>query len=687
MRKIVFHLSAASFVLGVAVMSTSCTHPDNLPANINTKNFDTTISPTNDFYQYVNGTWFKNNPIPSTEGAWGSFYILRDSVTYRLQTLLQTAESQQAPTGSIEQKVGDYYATAMDSNGMNKAGIAPLLDEFKKIDAINDIPSLWSEVAHLKKMGPNIMYGFGISPDDKISDKEICEFGQGGMSLPNKDYYLADNPRMQKMREAFLGYGKQMFMQLPAHSGSQGNEDEATANKDIHTVMSIETEMAKASKSPEERRNVHARYNKMPMQQLAQMTPNIDWKICYDTFGLKGVDTVLVREPVYMTKLDTLIKTVSLDDWKTYLKFHLLTSKATMLGDSITNINFNFWGKTFTGQQEMKPRWKRMSDATSGALGELVGQLYVKHYFSPEAKKKVYEMVHNMIEAYKQRIEAAAWMDSATKRKALAKLDKITLKLCYPDKWRDYSSLQIKRDAWVLNSIRIEEFEFNYEMHKYGKPVDRSEWGMSPQTVNAYYEPTMNEIVFPAAIMQPPFFDANRDVAMNYGGMGAVIGHEMTHGFDDEGSQYDAEGNMVKWWTNKDSTNYFNRLQVLINQFNGYELDSLHVNGHLTLGENTADLGGLTIAYYALQREMKKHPEPIKDGFTADQRFFIAFAQIWRTELRPAFARQQIQNNPHSPGMFRADGPLSDLPQFYAAFNIKPGDGMYRDSAVRAAIW
>ncbi len=675
MKKAFFYLSFASVALGIS----SCSEPDNLPANINKANFDTTVNPANDFYEYVNGNWVKNNPIPASEAAWGSFYIVRDTVTYRLRDMLRAVAKQQATPGSIEQKIGDYFATAMDSAGMTKAGVTPLMDEFKKIDAIHDNQSLWSEAARLDKMGTDVMFDFGVSPDDKISTKEVCEFGQGGMSLPNKTYYLLDNPRMQMLRGAFLDYGKKMFMQM--------NENEAAATKDIQTVMNIETEMAKGSKTPEERRDVHAEYNKMSMAQLAAMTTNIDWKTCFDTFGIKGVDTALVGEPAFMSKLDTLTKSVSLDDWKTYMKFHLLSSSATMLGDSIYNIYFDFWGRTFMGQQQPRARWKRMSDATSRALGELLGQLYVKQYFSPEAKQKVYDMVHNIIAAYKVRINAAAWMDTATKRKAIAKLDKVTLKLCYPDKWKDYSSLQIKRDAWVLNAMRVNEFEFNYNIQKYGKPVDKTEWGMSPQTVNAYYNPTANEIVFPAAIMQLPFFDANRDVAMNYGGMGAVIGHEMTHGFDDQGSQYDAEGNMSKWWTNKDSINYFNRLGNLINQFNGYVLDSMHVNGHLTLGENTADLGGITIAYEALQMEMKKHPEPVKDGFTADQRFFIAFAQVWRTELRPAFARQQMENNPHSPGMFRANGPLSDLPQFYTAFGVKSGDGMYRDSTTRVSIW
>lgn len=577
----------------------------------------------------------------------------------------------------MEQKLGDYFSCATDSVGMNKAGITPLQGDLAKIDAIDNLNAFWTEIANLQKMGVNVVFDMGISPDDKISDKEICEFDQSGLSLPNRNYYF--DPNFAPIRDEFLKFAGKMFMQMHENADQSG--------KDAQKILDMETALAQNSMTPIQERDVHAVYNKMPYTRFLDMVHGVDMKTCMDIYGLHNVDTVLVHQPKFFAALDSVTKAYSIDDWKTYLKFHLVAGQASKLGDTIAGISFDFYGKTLSGARVMRPLWKRAVDATSGALGELLGQLYVKEYFSPEAKQKVYDMVHNIIAAYRQRLNDASWMDTATRRAAIAKLDKVTLKLCYPDKWKDYTALDIKRDAWVLNAFRANEFEFNYNINKYGKPVDKTEWGMSPQTVNAYYNPTVNEIVFPAAIMQLPFFDANRDVAMNYGGMGAVIGHEMTHGFDDQGSEYDANGNMHKWWTVKDSANYHSRLGVLINQFDNYVIDSVHVQGKLTIGENTADLGGLTIAYYAFQNEMKEHPEPMKDGFTPDQRFFISWEQVWRGNNRPQRIKLQVQTDPHSPNMFRAMGPPSDMKEFYIAFNVKPGDAMYRDSASRAVIW
>jgi putative endopeptidase len=698
MKKVFFYAPATCFMLGAALSIVSCNHGSNDAAKykgeVQLGNFDTTAKPQQDFYQYVNGTWLKNNPIPGSEAAWGSFNVLNDSIVARLRKILETAAAKKdAPAGSVDQKVGDLFATMMDSNKLNKDGISPLADEFKNIDAISDNKSLWAESAHLMKIGPDVMFGFGVEQDAKISVKEIATVGQGGMTLPAKDYYLSDNPMMQRLKDKFVEYATQLFQQM--------NESPEMAEKDAHKVADIETEMAKSSMSRVELRDISAQYNKMTMGQLENMTPNIDWSTCFQTWGMKPVDSVIVAQVDFMKKVNEMAKSTSLADWKTYLRFHLLSSEATKLSDTIAMINFNFWGRTFQGLKERQPRWKRSVEATSRSLGQVLGQSYVAQYFSPEAKAKVNEMVTNIIAAYKDRIMQVTWMSPETKKYAQAKLDKIMLKLCYPDKWKDYSALQIKRDAWVLNSFRINEFEFNYDVNKLGKPVDRTEWGMSPQTVNAYYNPSMNEIVFPAAIMQPPFFDANRDDAMNYGAMGAVIGHELTHGFDDQGSQFDASGNMKTWWTPADSTNFHNKLGVLIRQFNNYEIDSMHVNGSLTIGENTADFGGLTIAYAALENDLKQHPEGVVDGFTPEQRFFIAWAQAWRENIRPDYQRQLITTNPHSPTLFRANGPLSNMPEFYKAFSvktdeknpevrsfdIKPGDGMYRPDSSRAVIW
>ncbi len=671
--------SFACIVIGFAVMNSSCNNADKLPAGITKANFDTTVKPQQDFYNYVNGTWLKNNPIPPDQAEWGSFDILYYNVLDQLKTILQDASSQKAEPGSLEQKLGDYYAVALDSNKATKEGIHPLDGELAKIDAIKDMHTFWSETARLMKMGPDIMFSFDIEPDQKISTKEAATFAQGGMSLPNKNYYLDSSSAMQTIRTKYMDYLKNIFMQM--------HETPEQATNDAAKVMKIETALANGSMTPIEERDVHATYNKMTYAAFTSTAPSVDWKTLFDSVDLHNIDTVIVNMPKFFTNLEGVIKSTPVDDWKIYLKYHLVSHLATHMGDTLARISFNFWNRTFGGAQKMEPMWKRAISSTSGSLGELLGQLYVKKYFSPEAKQKVYDMVQHLIAAYKERINTLDWMDAATKKAAIDKLDKVTLKLCYPDKWRDYSKLQLNRDSWVANSIRVNEFEVAYNISKYGKPVDKTEWGMSPQTVNAYYNPTNNEIVFPAAILQPPFFDPNRDIPMNYGGIGAVIGHEMTHGFDDQGSQYDAAGNMVKWWTLKDSVNYFKHLGVLIKQFDNYVIDSVHVQGALTIGENTADLGGITIAYYALQNEMKEHPEEVKDGFTPEQRFFISFAQVWRGNERPESVKSQIQNDPHSPNMFRANGPPSDLKEFYTAFNVKPGDAMYRADSLRAVIW
>ncbi len=697
MKKAFFYSSTLCLALSSILLSTSCNHTDDAAkykGEVDKANFDTTVKPQDDFYHYVNGTWLKNNPIPASEPAWGSFNVVNDSVTMRLRKILeQAAANKQAQPGSIEQKVGDLYACMMDSVQLNKLGITPLNDEFAKINAISDNKGLWTEAARLMMIGPDVMFGFGVEQDSKISSKEVCVVGQGGMTLGAKEYYLNDNPMMQHIREKFVEYATRLFEQM--------NESSEMAEKDAHKILDIETEMAKSSMSRVELRNIEAQYNKMPLASLVNMSTNVDWATCMQVWGMKAIDTVIVAQPDFVKQISEMSKSLSLDDWKTYLRFHLLSSEASKLGDTLTKINFDFWQRTLQGVTEMQPRWKRSVQGTSRALGQLLGQLYVKQYFSPEAKAKVQEMVTNIIAAYKDRINSVTWMSPETKKYAFQKLDKIMLKLCYPDKWKDYSALEIKRDSWVQNSFRINQFEFNYDLNKLGKPVDRTEWGMSPQTVNAYYNPSMNEIVFPAAIMQPPFFDINRDDAMNYGAMGAVIGHELTHGFDDQGAQFDAEGNLHKWWTNDDSAHYYGKLQVLIHQFDNYEIDSMHVNGHLTIGENTADLGGLTIAYHAMETALKQHPEGVVDGFTPEQRFFIAWAQAWRDNIRPDYQRQLITTNPHSPAIFRANGPLSNMQEFYKAFSVKsnerdkefrgfdlkPGDGMYRSDTTRAVIW
>jgi len=682
MKKVLLYSSAILLILFTVFISSYKKGDTVNSKEINRANFDTTVKPSDNFFQYVNGNWIKNNAVPASEARWGSFNIANDTNVSRVHKILIAAAAEKnKAAGSVQQKAGDYYSMALDSDKLNKDGITPLNDEFARINAITDNNSLWKESARLMTMGTNVMFRFGVGQDDKISSKEVCRTEQGGMLLPSKDYYVDTTARMKMIRSKYIEYLSQLYIKL-------GETPEAAA-LDANKVLGMETTLANAAMSQIETRDVHATYNKMPFVEFEKTTPNIDWNTCLEIYGIKSVDTIIVGQPKFLVKISDVAKSYSIDDWKTYLRIHFFASGPVRysLSDEISTINFNFWGKTLSGTKAMKPRWKRSVEATNGAMGELVGQLYVTKYFNPETKARVHTMVTNIITAYKERINNLTWMSPETKKYAIAKLDKITLKLCYPDKWRDYSKLEIKNDAYVLNAFRVSKYKFNYEVEKLGKPVDRTEWGMSPQTVNAYYEPTLNEICFPAGILEFPFFEADRDDAMNYGGIGAVIGHELTHGFDDQGNQYDGDGNMRKWWTDSDSTHYFSKLGLVINQFDGFVIDSVHVKGKLTIGENTADLGGITIAYQALENDLKQHPEGIVDGFTPEQRFFIAFAQVWRQNSRTAYNRQAVNTDPHSPARFRVLGPLSNMNEFYKAFNVKPGDAMYRPDSLRAIIW
>ncbi len=688
MKKTFTYSSIAILLAGSYMLVSSCKNNAVVETNkdeINLANFDTTVKPGNDFFEYVNGNWLKNNPIPASEARWGSFDIANDTNVHRVYKLLTDAAADKNKTaGSVPQKTGDYFAMGLDSDKLNKEGIAPLQDELARINKVSDSKSLWEESARLMKMGSSVMFKFTVGQDDKISSKEIVRIEQGGMLLPSKDYYVDTAARMKDIRAKYVEYLSQLFWQVEPGPGNTS----VTAH-DAQKVLAMETDLANSAMTQIETRDVHAVYNKMTFAQLEKETPNIDWATCMNIWGLKSIDTVLVAQPEFMKKVSAAAKSYSIDDWKTYMRAQLLATEAIRykLSDKITDINFDFWGKTMQGSKALKPRWRRSVEATNAAIGDLVGQLYVAKYFSAETKEKVHTMVTNIINAYKERINNLTWMSPETKKFAIGKLDKITLKLCYPDRWRDYSALEIKNDAYATNAFRVNEYKFNYNINRLGKPVDRTEWEMTPQMVNAYYEPTLNEICFPAGILQFPFFDANRDDALNYGGIGVVIGHELTHGFDDQGNQYDGDGNMRKWWTDADSIHYFSKLGLVIRQFDNFEMDSVHVKGKLTIGENTADLGGATIAFQALENDLKQNPEGVVKGFTPEQRFFIGFAQVWRQNARPAYIRQMVNTNPHAPANFRVLGPLANMNEFYTAFNVKPGDAMYRADSLRAVIW
>lgn len=648
---------------------------------IDIANIDSTVKPVDDFYQFVNGNWIKNNPIPETESRWGSFNELEVQNKNKLRAILEEAAADKAAKpGSNIQKIGDFYAVAMDSVKLNNDGIAPLKEEFELIENIKSADDLIKAVAHFHMIGVGPMFSGYIGQDPKISTEYITQLFQGGLGLPDRDYYTNTDERTLGIQKAYIEHIAKTFVLL-------GDKPEV-AEKTAKTIFDIESSLAKASMTKVDQRDPEKQYNKKTTKELAELTPNFNWDIYFNELGVKN-NNVIVGQPEFYKALNVAMKSVPLNDWKTYLRWNLIDATSNKLSDDFVNEHFSFYGKTLLGIPALKPRWKRSLEATDASLGDALGQIFVQKHFTEESKKRVGEMVDNLIAAYRVRIESRDWMSPETKKAANEKLDKVMKKLGYPDKWKDYSSLEIKRDSYVQNYLRANKYAFHDMADKLGKPVDRTEWGMTPPTINAYYNPSLNEIVFPAGIMQPIFFNPDADDAVNYGIMGAVIGHELTHGFDDEGSQFDADGNLKNWWTEQDKANFKNKTDMVVKQFNDYvAIDDMHVNGELTLGENIADLGGLTISYYAFKKSLEGKPAPEKiDGFTPEQRFFIAWAQGWRGNMRPEFLKNLIQTNPHSPGNFRGNGPLTNMQEFYDAFDVKEGDKMYRPKEARAEIW
>ncbi len=649
---------------------------------IDVANIDRSVKPTEDFYHFVNGNWIKNNPIPESERAWGSFNELDKTNKIKLKSILEAAAANKAAKpGSNEQKIGDFYAAAMDSVQLNKMGVTPLKEEFVAIDKIANTDDLAKAIGHLHTIGVGPLFAGYIGQDPKISTEYITQFYQGGLGLPDRDYYTKTDERTLGVQKSYVEHISNMFKLL--------GDNSETADKNAKTCFDIETSLAKASMTKVELRDPEKTYHKKTIKELDELTPNFNWKAYFDAVGVKGITNVIVGQPDFYTAMNSSLKSVLIVDWKTYLRWHLINEMAGRLSDNFVNEHFKFYGTILNGVPALKPRWKRSLEATDGSLGEALGKVFVDKYFTEASKKRVAQMVENLIAAYRVRINSRDWMSPETKKQAMTKLDKVMKKLGYPDKWRDYSPLNISRESYVQNYIRSNKYEFAFMVNKLGKPVDRTEWGMTPPTINAYYNPSLNEIVFPAGIMQPVFFNPEADDAVNYGSMGAVIGHELTHGFDDEGSQFDADGNLKNWWTDDDKANFKKKTDMLVKQFNNYvAIDSTHVNGELTLGENIADLGGLTISYYAFKKSLEGKPVPAKiDGFTAEQRFFLSWAQAWRINMRDKALRNQVLTNPHSPGNFRANGPPSNMQEFYDAFGVKEGDKMYRPKSERAEIW
>ena len=641
---------------------------------------DQSVSPCEDFSQYVNGKWKKNTPIPAAESYWGNFNIVQERNTVIMRQILdEAAATKNAAPGSNVQKVGDYYATAMDSAAINRAGLAPLQGELYRIISAKTKAALAPVLARQQMLGTNAFMGLDVEPDAKNSVQYAAYFSQGGLGMGDRDYYLKNDLRSQSVRKAYRTYLTNTLQLL--------GDAPATAQANTETVMRLETQLAKASRSKEDLRDPLANYNKMSVAQLQKQFPALQTAQLLRGVNMPSAQEVIVGQPAFLKEANTILSTASLPDLKTYLRWHLVNSLTSALPQAFGDERFKY-SQAVSGAKQQRPRWKRMLFATDAALGEASGQLYVDRAFPPAAKARMLELVENLRAAYAERIQAADWMAPVTKTQALEKLQAFAVKIGYPDKWRDYSALNISRQSYLQNVVNARIFEFNRGAKKLGQPIDRTEWGMTPPTVNAYYNPLMNEIVFPAGILQPPFFDLKADDAVIYGGIGAVIGHEMTHGFDDEGRQYDAKGNLRDWWTKEDGEKFNQRAALVGTQYDAFSpFDSVHVNGKLTMGENLADLGGVTIAYAALHKALANKRAQKLDGFTPDQRFFISYAQNWRGNTRPEALKDQIKTDPHSPDEYRTIGPLQNFPEFYEAFGCKEGSKMMRSQAMRAKIW
>jgi putative endopeptidase len=643
---------------------------------------DKTTNPKHDFYNYANGTWLQNNPVPETESIWGSFNVLRDQTEAILKNILeQAATDKKAPVGSIKQKIGTFYNLSMDTVRLESEGFSPILADLEKIKQLKKTEDLASITAdfHSKRYSP--LFSLYIMQDAKNSIKYIPYTSQSGLGLPDRDYYLKEDEKSVKIREEYIKHITRSFQLI--------GDSEADAQKKTQKVMEIETALAAASMTRTELRDIEKTYNKKTLTDLKEIFPAFDWETYLNIAGIKSLNELIVNQPNFFAELQKLVTKHPIEDWKIYYTWNLLRGSSSRLSSAFEKEHFYFYSTILSGVKEMKPRWQRSLTTVNEVLGEALGQLYVEKNFSPESKKRVNEMVDNLTHAFHARIMQLDWMSDSTKKKAVEKLKSFNRKLGYPDQWKDYSPLTIDDKASYLdNFLRARNFEYKRMIDKMGKPVNRDEWGMSPQTVNAYYSPLLNEIVFPAAIMQPPFFNPEADDAVNYGSMGAVIGHELSHGFDDNGSKFDGRGNLNNWWTEEDLTKFKERTTVLQEQFNKYEVESgLFLNGKLTLGENIADLGGLTVAYYAYKKSREGKKAEFIEGFTPQQRFFIGWAQVWKANMRPEYLRNMVMTNPHSPGKYRVLGPLSNMPEFYAAFNVQPGDSMYRKEEERAKIW
>jgi len=667
-----------TLTMSVLVLLISISCQQNAPQTFDVSGMDLNVAPSSDFDNYANGGWKINNPLPADKARFGTFDQLRDEAEKQLQSLFEKVSSMEHEQGSVGQKIADFFLAGMDSTSIETLGAGPLEPFLRKIKALSSVNELNAFIAEAHASGNGILFSFYGSADRKNSEWVIAQLYQGGLGISDSDYYLNSDTRSSEIRQEYLVHISRMF-QLTG-------DDSLTAKNKAHKVMALETRLASASMTRLERRDPHKTYNKMDIRGLVEIAPALDWASFFTLVGLTQLGEINVGMPEFFKEVNSLIEGLPLEDWKAYLSWHTISSAAPYLSSAFVDENFRFYGKVMQGQEENRLRWKRVQGTVNGSLSEAIGQLYVAEYFPPKAKKRMLNLVENLRISLGKRIENLEWMSGETQQKAQEKLTSINVKIGYPDQWRDYSGLEIAKGAYYENVLRARKFNAEYNRGKINKPVDKGEWFMSPQTVNAYYNPSMNEIVFPAAILQPPFFYLDADDALNYGAIGVVIGHEMTHGFDDQGRKYDAKGNLNNWWTEEDSKRFEERTQVLIDQYNEFPiLDSLFADGKLTLGENIADLGGLNISYQAFQEGGKK-TKPI-DGFTSDQRFFLSYARIWANNTRERELQRLTKEDVHSIGRWRVMGPLRNMPEFHKAFSIQPGSFMYLDEGLRASIW
>lgn len=644
-----------------------------------TRDINANVRPQDDFFEYASGGWMKCNPIPKEESRWGSFTMLRHATDRQLQSLVKkVTKTKRAKSGSPEQMIRDLFRSGMDTKTRRAKGLSPIRKVLDRVHALKSWRDVPSAIAHLERIGTGGIWNIGIDQDMKNSERYILYLGQGGLGMPDRDYYLKDDAESRRVRAAY----EKHLVRLLSLAGRGGK-----ASQEAAVVLEIETALAKVSMKKEDVRDVDKTYHKKSLSRLEALTPGIDWKEYFRILGAKP-KSVVVMQPEFFAAVARLLKTHPIESWRTYLFTSVVASFASFLTPETEKEMFRFYGTTLTGTKHMKPLWRRILRVVNGGLGELMGALYVKEYFPKEAKRKVAAIVADLFRAYSARIKNLDWMSAATKQKAIRKLHQMNRKLGYPDKWKTYRGLSILPDDYVGNAMRIHEYEHRRAMRRLKKKVDHKEWFMSPQTVNAYCSFGLNDIVFPAAILQHPFFDVSADDAFNYGAIGSVIGHEITHGFDDQGCKFDGHGNRKTWWTKSDSARFKAKAKRLVTEFNGYKVsDDMHVNGQLTLGENIADLGGISIAFDAYQLRLADTKRENTDGYTPEQRFFLGYAATERENERPEFRKTQVMTDPHSPSRFRVNGPLSNLPEFYEAFGVKKGDRLYREPKDRAKIW